>query len=90
MVLVGHPVEPVDDLVRHVRDRLDEGDPGVGDVVVGPLRGALLDVALGVVDELLEAAVVEVGGGQGHHRSLSGAAPREGPAVSDSSWEGMT
>ncbi len=82
VVLLRDPVEPVDDLVGHVGDRLDEGDAGVGDVVVRPLRGALLDVALGVVDELLEAAVVEVGGGQCHQRSLSGA--------SGSSWDGMT
>ncbi len=71
MVLLRHPVEAVDDLVRHVRDGLDEGDAGVRDVVVGPLGAALLDVALGVVDELLEAPVVEVGGGQGHQTSLS-------------------
>ncbi|MDQ1028086.1 hypothetical protein QF035_005668 [Streptomyces umbrinus] len=83
VVLLRHPVEPVDDLVGHVGDRLHQGDARVGDVVVGPLRGALLDVALGVVDELLEAAVVEVRGGQGHQRSLSGAG-------SGSSWEGMT
>ena len=75
VVLLGDAVEPVDDLVGHVGDRLDERDAGVGHVVVGPLRGALLDVALGVVDELLEAAVVEVGGGQCHQRSLSVAGP---------------
>ena len=34
--------------------------------MVAPLRAALLDEALGVVDEILEAAVVEVRGGQGH------------------------
>lgn len=66
VVLVRDPVEPVDELVGHVGDGFDECDAGVGDVVVGPLRGALLDVALGVVDELLEVPVVEVGGGQGH------------------------
>ncbi len=89
VVLLRHPVEPVHDLVRHVGDRLDEGHARVGDVVVGPLGSALLDVALGVVDELLEAPVVEVRGGQGHQRSLprcsSGAADPSGP-----SWEGIT
>ncbi len=92
VVLVRDAVEPVDDLVGHVGERLDERDAGVGDVVVGPLRGALLDVALGVVDELLEAAVVEVGGGQGHQRSLSGEPGRPAGASgrSGSSWEGMT
>lgn len=95
VVLLRHPVEAVDDLVGHVGDGLDEGDAGVGDVVVGPLRGALLDVALGVVDELLEAAVVEVRGGQGHQRSLSGEPGRPAGPVppsgrSGSSWEGMT
>ncbi|RPK62978.1 hypothetical protein EES44_16130 [Streptomyces sp. ADI96-15] len=95
VVLVRDPVEPVHDLVGHVGDGLDEGDAGVGDVVVGPLGRPLLDVALGVVHELLEAAVVEVGGGQGHQRSLSGRVPGPpGPAappgVPGSSWEGMT
>lgn len=92
VVLVRDPVEPVDDLVGHVGHRLDERDTGVRDVVVGPLRGALLDVALGIVDELLEAAVVEVGRGQGHQRSLSGEPGRPAGASgrSGSSWEGMT
>lgn len=100
VVLLGDPVEPVDDLVGHVGDRFHEGDTGVGHVVVGPLRGAPLDVALGVVDELLEAPVVEVRGRQCHQRSLSVAGPppspvpsgsAPGPSVSPgSSWEGMT
>ncbi len=71
MVLLRHPVEAVDDLVGHVRDGLDEGHARVRDIVVGPLGAALLDIALGVVDELLEPAVVEVGCGQGHQASLS-------------------
>ncbi|SCE08018.1 hypothetical protein GA0115246_110455 [Streptomyces sp. SolWspMP-sol7th] len=86
VVLLGDAIEPVDDLVGHVGHGLHEGHAGVRDVVVGPLRGALLDVALGVVHELLEAAVVEVGRGQCHQRSLSG----ESPVVPGSSWEGMT
>ncbi len=66
VVPVGHPVEPVEQLVDHVRERLDERDPGVRHVVVGPFGRALLDVPLGLVDELLEAPVVQVGGRQGH------------------------
>jgi hypothetical protein len=34
--------------------------------VVGPLRATLLDESFGVVDEVLEAAVVEVRDGQRH------------------------
>ena len=64
--LVGHPVQPVEQLVGHERERLDERDAGVGDVVIGPLGAPCGDEPLGVVDEVLEAAVVEVRHGQGH------------------------
>ena len=43
--------------------------PGVRHVVVGPFRAALLDEPLGVVNQVLEPPVVEVGHGQGHQRS---------------------
>jgi hypothetical protein len=65
-----YPVEAVDELVDHVGEHLDEGDAGVGDVVVGPLRTTLLDEPLGFVDELLETAVVEVRCWQGHQAAL--------------------
>jgi hypothetical protein len=60
VVALGHAVEPVEQLVGHPREGLDERDAGVGDVVVGPLGAALLDEALGIVHEVLEAAIVEV------------------------------
>ncbi len=66
VVAVGYPVEPVEELVGHVGERLDQGDAGVGDVVVRPLRAAPLDQPLGVVDQVLEAAVVQVGCRQRH------------------------
>ena len=72
VVAVGDPVEPVDQLVDHVGERLDERDAGIGHVVVGPLRAALLHDALGVVDEVLEAAVVEVRGAGSGHRATVG------------------
>jgi hypothetical protein len=69
---LGHPVEPPQDLVGHVREGLDQRHPGVVDVVVGPLGAALLDQPLGVVDQRLERAIVEVGGGQRHDYSSAG------------------
>lgn len=78
MVLLRDPVEPVDDLVGHVGDRLHEGDAGVRHVVVGPFGGALLDVALGVVDELLEAAVVEIREGSAISGRFQGSCPSPG------------
>jgi hypothetical protein len=66
VVQVGHPVQPVHDLVGHGREGLDQGHARVGDVVVGPLRAALLHHPLGVVDEVLEPAVVQVGHRQAH------------------------
>ena len=71
VVQVRDPVEPVDQLVDHLGNGLDQRHAGVGDVVVGPGRAALLDQPLGVVDEILEVPVVEVGCGQ-HVRSPSG------------------
>ena len=64
VVQVRHPVQPVDQLIDHLRERLDQGDPGIGDVVVGPGRATLLDQPLGVVDQVLEMPVVEIRGGQ--------------------------
>ena len=90
VVPVGHAVEAVDELVGHPGEQLDERDAGVGDVVVGPLRAALLDEPLGVVDEVLEAAVVEVGDAaramvtppRGGIASTRGAAhPRPSPGI---------
>ena len=40
--------------------------PGIGHVVIGPRRAARHDHPLGVVDQFLEASVVEIGSGQGH------------------------
>ncbi len=66
VVAIGHPVETVDELIRHEGERLDQGDTGVRDVVICPFRAAPLDQSFGVVDQVLEAPVVEVGGGQCH------------------------
>lgn len=75
VVLVRDPVQPVQQLVDEVGERLDQGDARVGDVVVGPLGGALLHVPLRLVDELLEPSVVQVGGGQGHQSATISSAP---------------
>ena len=72
VVAVGDAVEPVDDLVRHPREQLDQRHARVGHVVVGPLGHALLDEPLGLVDQVLEPAVVEVGDRQGHGQSPPG------------------
>ena len=69
---LGHPVEPVEQLVGHVRERLDQRHARVVDVVIRPAGAALLHEALRVVDELLEAAVVEVGCGKRHVEALVG------------------
>ena len=68
--LVRDPVQPVEQRVGHVGEGLDEGDAGVGDVVVGPVGAALLHHPLGVVHEVLEAAVVEVRQGDRHQDPL--------------------
>ena len=72
VVPVRDPVDPVQELVRHPGEELDQGDAGVGDVVVRPLRATLLDEPFRVVDEILEAAIVQVGDRQGHRSLLRG------------------
>ena len=69
---VGYAVEPVQEQIGHPRERLDQGDARIGDVVIGPFRTALLDETLGVVDEILERAVVEVRRWKGHGHSSPG------------------
>ena len=71
VVAVGDAVDAVEELVGHPREELDQGHARVGHVVVRPLRAALLDQALGVVDEVLEAAIVQVGDRQGHRAHSS-------------------
>jgi hypothetical protein len=58
---VGHPVQPVKQLVHHEGEGFNEGDAGVGDIVVRPFRAIMGHQAFGVVHEILEAAVIEVG-----------------------------
>ena len=63
---VGHLVQPVQRHLGHPGEQLDEGDPRVGQVVVRPRRAVLGDEALGLVDDVLEGAVVEVGARDRH------------------------
>jgi hypothetical protein len=67
-----HAIEPVQHLVHDVGERLDQRDPGIGDVVIGPLRAAPLDESFAVVDEVLEPPVVEVGRSERHGHSSDG------------------
>jgi hypothetical protein len=69
---LGHAIEPVQHLVHDVGERLDQRDPGIGDVVIGPLRAAPLDESFAVVDEVLEPPVVEVGRSERHGHSSDG------------------
>ena len=69
--LLRHAVEPVDDRLGQPGEQLDERDPGVGDVVLGPLRAALAMPQARLVDEVLEAAVVERDFGDAAHYSGS-------------------
>ena len=41
--LVRYAVDPVDEHVGQPREQLDQRDPRIGDVVLGPLRAALGD-----------------------------------------------
>jgi hypothetical protein len=69
--LVGDAVQPVHQHVGHPGEELDQGDAGVGDVVLGPLRARPRDPGAGLVHEVLEAAIVELDLGQAHADSSS-------------------
>ena len=77
VVAVRDAVQPVQELIGHEREELDERDARVAHVVVGPLRGEERDAPLRLVDEVLERAVVEPRGGQGHREASLGPAERE-------------
>jgi len=79
--LVRHAIEPVQELVGHEREGLDERDAWVVDVVVGPFGTTLLDQSLPIVHEVLEPTVVEVRHRYPHHAPRFSSAP---------SWDGMT
>ncbi len=64
IVQVGNPVHPVDQLVDHLRERLDQRHAGIGDVVIAPVRAAPLDQPLRLVHQPLEGPVVQVRRGQ--------------------------
>ncbi len=63
---VRHPVQPIDQLIGHVSEGLDERDTRIGNVVIGPGGIAQLDQSLGLIDEVLETSIIEVGGGKRH------------------------
>ena len=63
VVPVRHAVQPVDELVRHPGEGLDQRHARIGDVVVSPLGAALLDESLGLVDEVLEPTIVKIRNG---------------------------
>jgi len=70
-VPIGHAVEPVEELVGHVGERLDQRHARVGDVVVRPFRTALLDEPFGIVDQILNRRSSRFGS-EGHHSASSG------------------
>ena len=57
--LVRDPVEAIDEHVGHPCEQLDQRDPGIGDVVLGPLGTAQGDARARLGHEVLKAAVVE-------------------------------
>ena len=61
VVALGHAVEPVEHLVGHPGEGFDQGHARIGDIVIRPFGATLLDESLGVVNEVLEATVVQVG-----------------------------
>ena len=69
---VRHLVDPVEHHLAHPREQLDQRDARVGHVVVGPLGGEARDQALGLVDDVLEGAVVEVRAGRAASGVLAG------------------
>jgi hypothetical protein len=89
VVALRHPVQPEQQLIDHVRERLDQRDAGIGHVVIGPLRAAPLDEPLRVVDKVLEPAVIEIGGGQGHCRLLLHVVGEMGPQRDGHSSDGI-
>ena len=84
VIAVGNPVETVDELIDHHREGLDQRDPRIGDVVVGPFRAAPVHESAGVIDQALKGSVVEIRCGQ--HRQAPFAAVMAGSsAVGDGS-----
>ena len=86
VVPLRHLVEPVAELVGDGGDRLDQGHPRIVDVVVGPGRDAALDEALGVIHEILESPVVEVGRGERHRVTPRGSSRTGRPGCAGRWW----
>jgi hypothetical protein len=70
--LVGDSIESVDERLGHPGEELDQRDPWVRDVVLGPLRAALRDLRACLVHEILETPVVERDLWQPHAVSSAG------------------
>src|SRR5438067_9081313 len=60
VVALWDPIQPVEQLIRHPGEGLDQGYARIGNVVISPFRTLLLDQALGIIDQVLEATIVEV------------------------------
>jgi hypothetical protein len=65
--LLGDAVGPVEDALAEEGEQLEQGDAGVaGAVIVGPLRGVGGDSGDELLAEVVPAAIVEGGRGDGH------------------------
>ncbi len=92
VVEIRHPVQPIEQLVGHPGERLDQHHARVGDVVVGPPVevAVLLDAQLRFVDEILEAAVVEFRCGKCHEGIALVSTRASSPACAVAGSSGMT
>ncbi len=70
--LLRHLVDAVDQHLGHPGEELDQRHARVADVMVGPLRAVLRDHALGLIHEILEAAIIKVDRRQRHGYSSPG------------------
>ena len=70
-VVVAHPVQPVNQHLGQPGEQLDQGDAGVGRIVVGPFRRVAGDQRARFLDQVGIAAIVEIGEGQRHGDQVS-------------------
>jgi hypothetical protein len=64
--LLGQAVQPVEQDLGQVGEDLDQGDAGIVDRAVGPLRTEAAGALERLLDKVAEGPVVQVGNGKRH------------------------
>ena len=60
---IGNLIQPINNVVGHPGEQLDEGHARIADIVISPFFDVVRDAFFSAIHNILEMAVIEFGGG---------------------------